>query len=306
LVDDGHVRKQDGPDAAPRDLRGITLEDVDLSNSSELSETSFAYSAIRRVNLSNSITTGSDFRYAILEDVQFESAKLSFACFKGARMKNVSFAGATLQSLDIANATIHGCILTFAEVNEIRFNEEPTFGHLMKLIGIKRGTSICGVSHNLEELAGVDDNFLDFIVEQERIERIKRSGKFFSGIYYWLSGYGRSFQRLATMILLMWFTFGYIFAGFPVPEAIKGFKPVSSIIDCVAPEMDWKTESGSPENWFEPLYFSITTSTTLTFGKIVPKDWKAKAYVIVEVVLGFVFLGMFVSMLLAYEGRRGK
>ncbi len=62
--------------------------------------------------------------------------------------------------------------------------------------------------------------------------------------------------------------------------------------------------SGSAESWLSPFYYSIVTYTTLGFGDITPKHWLGEIIVMIEVVLGYVTLGMLLSILADRVARR--
>lgn len=57
-------------------------------------------------------------------------------------------------------------------------------------------------------------------------------------------------------------------------------------------------------NWFTPIYYSVVTFSTLGFGDIAPLTWYSQLFAVIEVVLGYVFLGGLVTFLANWLGRR--
>jgi hypothetical protein len=55
--------------------------------------------------------------------------------------------------------------------------------------------------------------------------------------------------------------------------------------------------------WLQYLYFSAVAFTTLGFGDITPKCWWSEVLVIIEVILGYVFLGLIVTIIARRFGR---
>ena len=56
--------------------------------------------------------------------------------------------------------------------------------------------------------------------------------------------------------------------------------------------------------WFTPFYFSIVTFTTLGFGDVLPQNKMGQVVVTAEVMLGYVTLGMMLSVLANKVARR--
>lgn len=50
--------------------------------------------------------------------------------------------------------------------------------------------------------------------------------------------------------------------------------------------------------WFQSLYFSFATFTTLGFGDIIPINWIGQLLVIIEVMMGYLMLGTLIAILI--------
>ena len=55
---------------------------------------------------------------------------------------------------------------------------------------------------------------------------------------------------------------------------------------------------------YSPLYYSVVTFTTLGYGDALPKTVVAQAFVIAEVILGYVMLGGLLSLISNKLARR--
>jgi len=56
--------------------------------------------------------------------------------------------------------------------------------------------------------------------------------------------------------------------------------------------------------WFTPYYFSIVTYTTLGFGDVKPHDLAGELLVSIEVIFGYLTLGLLLAVLADKVARR--
>ena len=61
---------------------------------------------------------------------------------------------------------------------------------------------------------------------------------------------------------------------------------------------------GKALHWYDYMYYSIVTFTTLGFGDIVPSQPLARAVVALEVILGYIMLGGLISIFANKLARR--
>ena len=54
---------------------------------------------------------------------------------------------------------------------------------------------------------------------------------------------------------------------------------------------------------FQYFYLSVVTFATLGFGDITPLNWQAQIPVIIEVIMGYVFLGLIITIIARRFGR---
>ena len=59
-----------------------------------------------------------------------------------------------------------------------------------------------------------------------------------------------------------------------------------------------------PKTWFSPYYFSIVTFTTLGFGDVTANGWLGEMVVSLQVILGYLTLGLLISILANKVARR--
>lgn len=69
-------------------------------------------------------------------------------------------------------------------------------------------------------------------------------------------------------------------------------------------EQTSKRYEGEQIEWYDALYFSIVTFTTLGFGDIVASNILARIIVMIEVILGYIMLGGLISILATKIARR--
>ena len=59
-------------------------------------------------------------------------------------------------------------------------------------------------------------------------------------------------------------------------------------------------------SWFNPIYFSVVTLTTLGYGDITPRGPLAQMVVLLEVVTGYIMLGGLLSVFSNKISRRAE
>ena len=59
-----------------------------------------------------------------------------------------------------------------------------------------------------------------------------------------------------------------------------------------------KLPDGKEADLFDAFYFSVVTWTTLGYGEILPSSTESKIFVIVEVMLGYIYMGILIGKLL--------
>lgn len=283
-------------EAAPRDLRGLKLQALDLTAIEGLGDTSLDYCTFEDVILTDATFSGSQLKEATFyRNCVLDGAKLMFADLRGARFQGVSmqradFSNSNIQGADFRDSDLRGC--TFVHT---RFNKEGTFGFLKK----RTWTRFGGEYQTRESLAGNSDQaILSYISGEYSRWLLNSRHPVFSFFWYVFANWGRSPTRLFCWMAFIWLAFSliYLTPRLPAPLAHTG---IGSVLTFLAPNIIWSNGTRVPSGHFEPFYFSTVTLTTLGYGDVhpVPGDWKAELYVSVEALCGYVILGIFVALL---------
>jgi hypothetical protein len=200
-----------------------------------------------------------------------------------AHLEKADLSGANLISADVAHLSYLGSAPRMRVKPSLRYllaagsqlwnwlrkNPIPYRHRLMRdrYHGI-RGLDSCYGNRIFVRDAG-DQDYLDTVESQLR----SRWGKF----WFWLWGltdYGRSFMSVVVLASMLICSFGAAYAH--RPDMISSPR-------CPTP--------------FTPYYFSIVTYTTLGFGDVRPNNMAGEILVSMEVVLGYVTLGLLLAVL---------
>lgn len=246
-------------------------------------------------NLSGADCSGAKLSGANLPDANLSGAEFFMANLSGANLFDANVCAANLSFADLSDAN----------VSEVNYKRKDMRG---KYQGIRVATCYgdalfrrdaqdqdyidtvekkwCGnVLAMQEELPGPHENpSWDSVRLFWRLQWAKLHPQFIWFQVWELTDFGRSFGRVgvfaAIMIALFAFTYGNI------------------------PDMLSIDTSETDVNWYTYLYYSIVTYTTLGFGDVTPKSTAAQVLVTGEVILGYVTLGLLVSILANKVARR--
>jgi hypothetical protein len=283
-------------ESAPRDLRGLVLRDVDLSGceglaDSEMDGCIFEGVILQMASLAGSSLKGAVFRGGcVLDDAKFQFADLSGADFRAVSIQRADFTESTIVGTDFRDADLRGCIIAHA-----KFNEETSFG---ALVG-KRWTRFGGEYQLAGYLSSESDPWiLKYISGETSRWLLTKRHPILSRLWYVLANFGKSPARLFLWVAVIWLMFGFLYAGFKLPSCFSG-SMIGRVLVWPAPRIIWSNGKERPSQRFEALYFSTVTLTTLGYGDVhpAPGDWKGEFYICIEAMLGYVVLGLFVSLL---------
>jgi uncharacterized protein YjbI with pentapeptide repeats len=274
-------------------LNHANLEDVDAAVG-DFQKASFIGAQLGRATFDGSDLRNATFRAADLTGALFRRADLQEADFaasdwaKGACLRNVSFANADLRNANFTRAELNGADLSEANIGGanfcradisdthvagLRFDRSKMRG---KCLGI-RGIDSC-YGNALFRRAAADQDFLDTL-------ELHWKGSWRMALFQaWsLIDYGRSLIRVAMIAVCLTALFGAIYSVFP----------------------ELLNVNDSAKTWFTPFYFSVVTYTTLGFGDVKPATLTGEIIVSVEVILGYLTLGLLISVLTEKLARRG-
>lgn len=286
------------PERHPRDLRGIEFADLDLGDGAWLSDTALDWSRFERVEIHGNIVNCS-FRGAVfaqlcdLEDTTFEHCDFRDAILAGCNLRNCVFKNCNLLNANLEHSHFGATVFKGVAINRESALAFMGLGH--------RGTRFGGDYQSPETTTNSDIRVRTALEIVSRVGELRRERRALAVFWYLLANYGESATRLAFWAIVTWVVFGMWFAGFPVPRVLAG-TPIEPLLNVGAPTM--VSGAGCSVlyrcNPFLPWYFSAVTLTTLGYGDVHPAADCAigQALVVVEVTLGYIFLGGFVSILL--------
>lgn len=265
------------PDLSDAILCNINFAGIDFSKTllcnAVLSSSNFNGANLSSANLLNAILIESDLSeanllYTNLSGVKLNKANLFKACLIEADLSNsdISFA-------NISGIALCGANLTNVNTAYIKYNRKD----MRKCyLGI-RGIDSC-YGNAVFKRDAQDQDYLDTLEQMS-----KKNWREKSLFYLWSwTNFGRSIPRVAGFALFLVIIFGIIYSLFPTLIRF-GEHPVTN---------------------FSPFYFSFVTYTTLGFGDVTAGCLAGEILVCIEVVLGYLTLGMLLAILANTVARR--
>lgn len=133
--------------------------------------------------------------------------------------------------------------------------------------------------------------FKRYVADQQFIRAFSQANPVLARLWRWSSDYGRSLALWASWSTLFVFLFAIAYR-FPVPAWM------SLWLENFTPQFHQTTGAygGEPLTFWDCIYFSVVTFTTLGFGDIVSDNTAARFLVTLEVIFGYVMLGGLISI----------
>ena len=284
-------------EVAPRDLRGLTMSLLDLSETTSLADTSLDYCTFANVQFFGASLTGSSLRHALFcGGTSLVSATLRHCDLRGVDLAAVSLANADLRDSDLRGADLSRADLRGTLLTDVRIDDEPFWGFLSRR---GRWTKFGGKFQAEVHLTGeMDAGVRRRILAETEFYFFRKSHPILGWIWYLTTNGGRSATRLGLWAIVVWFMFGVMYFAPSLPR-VFGDSTVESALSELAPEFrrDGVKVSLSAS---DALYLSAVTITTLGYGDITPSPTSgvAKVLVATEAVLGIVLISMFVALLM--------
>lgn len=285
-------------ESAPRDLRGIRLTNLELQKISGLADASLDLAVFEDVAFTECSFVGSSLDklkavgMSLIERSDFTGAHIVASDLRGISLAGSNFTDADLSGTNLEDTDLRGCLL-----KRIIIRKE----HALGFVGRSRVTKFGGEYQNTHLLHEDSDNEARRFVASETGRLVLcKAHPGLAALWYYLANYGRSPARLLFWVLVVWGLFGILYARYPVPRSLEGTVVEHVLVGCAPMLRDSRGQPARFETWFAPFYFSAATLTTLGYGDFTPAldDWCAQVYVSIEAFMGYVFLGVFVSLLL--------
>jgi hypothetical protein len=269
------------------DLHGADLNNADFQGA-VLIGANLRGCDLHDARLDHASLVAADLQGADLSGSDVTSAHLIKARLNGARCAQARFCHADLSHADLVETNMTGCDLEGASLVEADLT-----GASLKSANLDRA-GVMGVKYDRRRLTcrGIRADacyghavFKRDVQDQDWIETFRAQSRWHYAVYvfWWLfTDCGRSLLRvwLAATILAM--VFGVLYANSP----------------------DLLNVSRSVQTAWTPFYFSFVTFTTLGFGDVTPGSLAGEVVVTCEVVLGYITLGVLVSILANKVARR--
>lgn len=199
-----------------------------------------------------------------LSGVRLEGADLTRVNLENASLQHARLAGARLVEAELAGVDLRGADLTGAFVDGIKYDRR------MKCLGAK------------VELCTGSPRFIRHVFETDYIESFSAEHPFLAGVWGMTSCHSRSFLR--TALVAVAFVLGFSLVYWLVPGMLQRSSSIASVGE-------------THFHWFESIYYSTVTFTTLGASTIYPQATSGELVTLVEVVLGYIWLGYLVSIL---------
>jgi hypothetical protein len=284
-------------EVARRDLRGLKLKNVDLYGAQGLANSCMDYCELDGVLLDSASLNGVSMRHAtvsadcVLDRAQMQYSDLSCASFRG-----VSLEGADLTSAKICGTDFEDAILVDTVLQDVDFKPEDWWPFHLR----RTWTRFGGRFQTPSQLGAKTDPLVASYIGGENLRWfVRKQNPVLAFTWYLFSDYGRSPLRLLLFTLLIWFAFGSLYAGYPLPSRLEGTR-LGSALQFVGPQINW-TFNGRTTRCTDPYYCSAVIMLGLSdmIGDL-QAGKKAQIYACVQAILGYLFLAVFVVLLLQY------
>lgn len=287
-----------GGEAAGRDLRGISLRGVKLAGVRRLSDARFDYAVLNAVDFSGTSLVNCNFEQSVIDaHSSFEHADLSYSRFNQCRATNVVFDAALFCESTLIGARFFDC-----SIRSARFNKVSLVGsRVRELFQPSRCARIIGDDVSGNVIDGQSDEFVRrFLDDEADAWALQKQRPFIAYIWYVLTNNGRSVARFFLWVIAVWLTFGWLYAGLPIPSQLDGTRLDAVLDDIREPLVMKEVERTS----FTPFYLSALSLVTVGYGTPVEGAWLAEVLTVLEAVLGVIAWGCFVTLLFQTFPRR--
>ena len=291
-----------GVDLAGASLAGAILNGAQLSNAnlagadlrhSDLVGAVLIFANLSKVDLSDSFLSNARLIGADLADATLVGADAQAASLIKANLERANLSNAKLWSADLSQASLAEANLTGADLTDALLDHANLTGAILRSANLER-SRVVGVKYRRHRLVcqGVRAEscfgnavFKRDVQDQDWIETFRTQSRWhYAGYLPWklFTDCGRSLTRLCVLAACLSTTFGYVYASCP------GL-------------LNMDRSANTP---FTPYYYSFVTFTTLGYGDVTPATYLGEVITTVEVVLGYLTLGILVSILANKVARR--
>lgn len=274
----------------------VVKNKADLRNA-ELSSAKLAHANLAGAQLVSANLDRADLACAVLESSNLQDADLPYATLKGAKLWDSNLKGADFTGANIEGANFYNlmeskrCIVIQTE-----YTLWVALGDCLRWVlrkgrnRVTRWDSVNG-AHTIQ----TDSVTVIYIRDNAYIEDFRKRHRFRAWLWRWTCFYGQSLWLWVFWCLVVAVAFGAFYS--------TGTLVALSASDLVSLKCGNRVVAELP-SWLTPYYFSIVTFTTLGFGDIRPLNCVGELVVIIEVVFGYVALGLLISIFANKVARR--
>ncbi len=296
-----------GADLLFTDFTGANLSGADLHNATPNLEKvvvrtrrgpKFKDADLTKANLSHAYCYISDFSGAkltdcVLNQCQLVRANLSYQDLQGVDLHAATLSQADLSYSDLRNADLKHAVLDHANLSHTKLSGAFVQGANLKAANFDNA-QVEGLHYDRKGIyRGIrvatcygSSRFRRFSQDQDFIEEFREAHPIYYGFWLALTDCGRSMLRA-----VLWST------GFALLFGVVFYLLGESAFDI-------SNKATLPWGLFTMIYYSVVTFTTLGFGDITPMTPIAATVVMIEVVVGYVMLGILISILADKVARR--
>jgi hypothetical protein len=296
----------------------MQLENIDLSEV-DLTGADLFQANLRQANLKMAVLAGCDATGVNLAGADLYKVDLSGSFLTEAKLGGAYLAGANLSGADVRGANLTGANLSEADLAASDFSSADLSG---ATLARARSVGADFSYSNLSDMNAVELDYGSFRSMEGRFYGVRGLESCFGNALFvrdardqdylatlrrdidrtpgplarrvksalfraWsLIDYGRSLARPTLYAFCLAMSFGVLYSL----DMWLGWGL-----------MDYSGTAHSP---LTPFYYSIVTYTTLGFGDITPIHWLGEVVIIGEVVLGYLTLGLLLSILANVVARR--
>ncbi len=254
------------------DLRETDMSKADMRGC-HLNETRFVSAICRDAIFVDADVRNADFWQADLTGADLEGASLEQSNFNRANLHGANLSRANLYQADLRGVNLRAANMDHAGVIGVKYDRRSMPG---KFQGIRGVDSIYGDA--IFRRDALDQDYVDTLAFRWRRSPMRLV------LWFWsMIDYGRSIGRILWIALLMVAGFGLSFTLYP--DAVSFTSDVDPL--------------------YAPYLASLVTFTSLGLAEgAIANDLTGQILLTTESVLGFLMLGVFISVLLANIARR--
>lgn len=262
----------------PAKLSGVTFIRCDLTHNF-LQQHDLSHSDLSGTDFSNSNMIATIFKGATANGAIFKSVSLSRANFSACSLSNTEFVDSDLTSANFSLAKLKLAAFVNSNLAGAIGKQHSYIRRLKESFKKNRESNFIGCridgSYGNERLKKAFN-------EEAYVEEFAAAHPHWYKLWLISSDCGRSMRLWSIWSLVIAVSFAIAFFNI----GLSGFTFNDQITELV--------QAG---DFFPFVYYSVVTFTTLGFGDITPINFLAMALVILEVIVGFVMLGLLISIL---------